>query len=234
MRRFQFSDEERSLIAKERFYHPNPRVQRRMEILWLKLQGETHERIAELADVSRRTVQRVLDIFAEGRLEAVRQFHEKGRANALAPHRLSLEEEFRQRPPRIVAEACDRIEQLTGVRRQPTQVRLFLRETLGLRWRKVAAIPVPPKKSVEEHAATQADFLKDGTRTTAERNAGRTTDGTLRRCGAFRVGVVFGRGLERRAAARAGCLGPPTVQRLGGREPTHARTDPRLQSNLHQ
>jgi hypothetical protein len=33
MRRFQFSDEERSLIAKERFYHPNPRVQRRMEIL---------------------------------------------------------------------------------------------------------------------------------------------------------------------------------------------------------
>jgi transposase len=127
MRRFQFSDEERSLIAKERFYHPNPRVQRRMEILWLKLQGETHERIAELAGTSRRTVQRVLDIFAEGRLEAVRQFHEKGRANALAPHRLSLEEEFRQRPPRIVAEACDRIEQLTGVRRQPTQVRLFLR-----------------------------------------------------------------------------------------------------------
>jgi transposase len=162
MRRFQFTDEECRVIAKERFYHPNPRVQRRMEILWLKQHGETHQRIAELAGTSRRTVQRVLDIFAEGRLEAVRQFHEKGRANALAPHRQSLEEEFRQRPPKVVAEACDRIEQLTGVRRQPTQVRLFLRETLGLRWRKVAAIPVPPKKSVEEHAATQADFLKDG------------------------------------------------------------------------
>ncbi len=111
---------------------------------------------------SRRTVQRVLDLFAEGRLEAVRQFHEKGRPNGLTPHRQSLEDEFRQRPPKIVAEACDRIEQLTGVRRQPTQVRLFLRETLGLRWRKVAAIPVPPKKSVEEHAAIQAAFLKDG------------------------------------------------------------------------
>ncbi len=162
MRRFHFTDEERNAIAKERFYHPNPRVQRRMEILWLKQHGETHERIAKLAGTSRRTVQRVLDLFAEGRLEAVRQFHEKGRPNGLTPHGQSLEDEFRQRPPKIVAEACDRIEQLTGIRRQPTQVRLFLRETLGLRWRKVAAIPVPPKKSVEEHAAIQAAFLKDG------------------------------------------------------------------------
>ena len=162
MRRFQFTDEVLEAIAQERFYHPNPRVQRRMEILWLKQHGESHQRIAELADTSRRTVQRVLDVFAAGGLEAVRQFHEQGRANALAPHRQSLEEEFRQRPPKVVAEACDRIERLTGVRRQPTQVRLFLRESLGLRWRKVAAIPVPPKKSVEEHAATQAAFLKDG------------------------------------------------------------------------
>ena len=162
MRRFQFTDADRDTIAHERFYHPNPRVLQRMEILWLKYHGETHERIAELATVSRRTVQRVLDLFAEGGLEAVRQFHEKGRANDLAPHRASLEAEFRERPPKVVAEACDRIEVLTGVRRRPTQVRQFLRETLGLRWRKVAAIPVPPKKSVEEHAATQAAFLKDG------------------------------------------------------------------------
>ncbi len=162
MRRFDFTDEEQNAIAKERFYHPNPRVQRRMEMLWLKQHGETHERIAELAGVSRRTVQRVLDLFAEGGLDAVRQFHEQGRPNGLTPHIESLEEEFHQRPPQVVAEACDRIEKLTGVRRQPTQVRMFLRETLGLRWRKVAAIPVPPKKSVEEHAATQAAFLKDG------------------------------------------------------------------------
>jgi transposase len=113
-----------------------------------------------LAEVSRRTVQRVLDIFASGGLEAVRQFHEKGRINELAPHRATVEADFRERPPRIVAEACERIEQLTGVRRGPTQVRQFLRSTLGLKWRKVAAIPVPPKKSVTDHAADQAAFLK--------------------------------------------------------------------------
>jgi transposase len=29
---------------------------------------------------------------------------------------------------------------------------------LGLKWRCLAAIPLPPKKSIEEHAATQAEF----------------------------------------------------------------------------
>jgi transposase len=162
MRRFEFTEEEREVIARERFEHPNPRVQRRMEMLWLKVHGETHERIAELTGVGRRTVQRVLDAFAGGRLEAVRSFGERGRTSSLQPHGELLETEFRERPPRTVAEACDRIQLLTGVCRRPTQVRHFLRNQLGLRWRKVAAVPVPPKKSVEEHAATQAAFLKYG------------------------------------------------------------------------
>jgi transposase len=163
MRRFEFTEEEQRVIARDRFHHPNPRVQRRMEMLWLKCHGETHERIAELTGVGRRTVQRVLDRFEAGRLEAVRSFQEKGQASGLTPHGELVETEFRQRPPRTVVEACDRIERLTGVRRGPTQVRRFLRDQLGLTWRKVAAVPVPPKQSVEEHVATQAAFLKGGT-----------------------------------------------------------------------
>jgi transposase len=162
MRRFEFTEEERNTINHERYHHPDPNVQRRMEILWLKAMGETHQRIAELSGTSRRTVQRVLDLFWEGRLNAVRQFHWHQPTSALDPHRQTLEAEFRERPPHTVSEACDRIEKITGIRRKESQVRQFLRETLGLHWRKVAAIPVPPKKSVEEHAATQADFLKDG------------------------------------------------------------------------
>lgn len=162
MRQFQFTEEDQNTINHERFYHPDPNVQRRMEILWLKSRGETHHRIAELSGTSRRTVQRVLDLFWQGGLEAVRQFHWHKPVSALEPFRQTLEEEFRERPPHTVREACDRIEKITGIRRQESQVRQFLRRTLGLHWRKVAAIPVPPKKSVEEHAAIQADFLKDG------------------------------------------------------------------------
>jgi transposase len=155
-----FTEDQRRIIASERYCHPNPRVQRRMEMLWLKCNGETHERIAKLAGVDRRTVQRLLDLFEVGGLEAVYNFGEKGRANGLAPHREPVEAAFRELPPRTVAEARDRIEQLTGVRRSHTQVWLFLRDNLGLHWRKVAAVPVPPKQSLEEHARTQAAFLK--------------------------------------------------------------------------
>ena len=99
MRRISFTEEESAAIGRDRFHHPNPRVQQRMEILWLKMHGEIHERIAELAGCSRRSVQRVLDCFVAGGLNAVRQFHEKGRVNELAPLAKSLEEEFRERPP---------------------------------------------------------------------------------------------------------------------------------------
>ena len=162
MRRFEFSQDMLIEIERDRFTHPDPLVQRRMEVLWLKAHGETHERIAELAAVARATVQRLLDSFAAGGLEAVRTFHWHVPVSALAPHRPQLEAEFRERPPHTVAEACTRIEQLTGVRRRPSQVRVFLRDALGLRWRKVAAVPVPPKLTLAEHAACQAAFLKDG------------------------------------------------------------------------
>jgi transposase len=162
MRHFEFSLDVLAVIERDRFRHPDPLVRRRMEVLWLKAHGETHVRIAELAGVSRATMQRVLDQYQAGGLESVRTFHWHIPISKLAPHQSQLEEEFRLRPPHTVAEACQRIEQLTGVRRGPTRVCQFLRETMGLRWRKVAAVPVPPQQSLAEHAASQAAFLKDG------------------------------------------------------------------------
>lgn len=160
MRRFEFTKEELESIARERFEHPDPRVQRRMEVLWLKAHGETHERIAKLASVSRRTVQRVMTDFLRDRLTGVRNLGAHCPQSALTPHRDSLAAEFAARPPHSTGEACERIEKLTGVKRKRERVRRFLRDELGLRWRKAAAIPVPPKKDIEEHAADQAAFLK--------------------------------------------------------------------------
>ena len=161
MRRFEFTEEQLEFIKHERFQHPDPYVQRRLEILWLKAHGEKHERIAELAGVGRATVQRVLSMFDEGGLEKVRTLNWHHPTSELEEHRPTIEADFSKQPPHTIGEACERIEQLTGIRRRETQVRRFLRETLGYRWLKVSAVPVPPKKTVEEHAAIQASFLKD-------------------------------------------------------------------------
>jgi transposase len=160
-------------IARDRYQHPDPRVQERMEILWLKSRNQTHGRIAELANVSRSTVQRTLRIYAAKGLDGIRSFGWKGQPSARTPHRATIEEEFRQHPPHTAHEAARRIEELTSVRRKTSRVRKFLKDDLGMKCLKVAPIPVPPKETVEEHARKQAAFLKDGPGTEVGGGAGR-------------------------------------------------------------
>jgi transposase len=131
MRAFIFSEEVLAEIRHERYHHPHPRVQRKMEVLWLKSQGLTHADIANLADVSPRSVQRYLDEFAEGGLERIRLLGWKGKHNELAEHQHSLEDYFLEHPPRSAREAQDAIESRTGIRRGLSQVRAFLKKKLG-------------------------------------------------------------------------------------------------------
>ena len=46
MSRLTFSIEEQQVLHRERFEHPHPRVQQRMEVLWLISQGETYAQAA--------------------------------------------------------------------------------------------------------------------------------------------------------------------------------------------
>lgn len=128
MRRFTFEPEILNVIRWERYHHPHPRVQQRMEVLWLKSQNLTHEEIAQIAGVSRRTVQRYLDIFEQQGLDGLRRLAWKGKPSDLQQHAPTLEEHFLQHPPRSVAEAQATIQQLTGVQRGPTCVRTFLKK----------------------------------------------------------------------------------------------------------
>jgi transposase len=160
MRTITFTPEERRDLAHDRYHHPDPRVQRKMEVLWLKSHGLTHDAIATYADVSRRTVQRYLDEYLEGGLPRLHRCPGNHPQSALVDHETSLEEYFHEHPPRSTKQARAIIEQHTGVRRGLSQVRHFLKDHLGLRWRKVGAIPVPPKKTVQEHAHEQAIFVE--------------------------------------------------------------------------
>jgi transposase len=160
MREFPCSDQDLKAMAHDRYHHPHPHVQRKMEVLWLKSHDLPHRQIADLAGVSLRTVQRYLDEYRQGGLKQVRRCKWRGPETALLVHERSVEEYFWDHPPRSTQEAAQVILDLTGVRRGLTQVRSFLKAHLGLRYRKVAAIPVPPKKSIEEHAREQARFLR--------------------------------------------------------------------------
>ena len=55
MIRINFTAEEQQSLQYERFHYPDPRIQVKMEVLWLKSRGLDHPQIAELAGVSTRT-----------------------------------------------------------------------------------------------------------------------------------------------------------------------------------
>jgi len=131
MTRITFSEEDQQAFHKERFEHPHPRVQQRMEVLWLISQGLVYPEAARLAGVSEATVDRYVATYRQGGLEALREFNWGNSTSKLLKHRDSLEESFRRNPPHTVAEACQRIKDETGIERGPTQVRAFLKKVLA-------------------------------------------------------------------------------------------------------
>lgn len=131
MRDIRFTEADLAQIRHDRARHPHPRVQQRMNVLWLKAQGLGHDDIAAFADVSVRTVGRFLGEYLEGGLQRVRRVPWKGKACALDAHAASLEEHFGANPARSASEAQADIERLTGIKRSLTQVREFLKKKSG-------------------------------------------------------------------------------------------------------
>ena len=144
--RITLTDAEQAVVDAERDAHPDAHVRRKMLVLRLLHGGVTRGKAAEVAGLGRATVQRYVAAYREGGLDGLRQWDIVGPVSDLAAHTAAIRESLTSSPVRTVAEACDRIEALTGVRRKPTQVRVFL-AGLGFRWRRVRAIPVPPKKT---------------------------------------------------------------------------------------
>ena len=157
MIRINFTAAEQQALQYERFNYPDPRIQVKMEVLWLKSCDLDHAQIAGLAGVSTRTVQRYLNEYQQGGVERLKQDRYVGPTSALEQHVVSLREYFEKHPPASVKEAQHVIEQQTGIRREESQVRAFLHR-LGMRCRQVGTVP---GKLTEEQQAEQRRFLQE-------------------------------------------------------------------------
>src|SRR3954447_7992442 len=121
-----FSPESIDALHHERFHHPHPRVQEKMEAVYLKSQGLLHKDICRLSRISENTLRSYLGQFREGGVERLKRLDFARPRSEMADHREALEDYFRKNPPRSTGQAAADIERLTGIRRGPTQVRKFL------------------------------------------------------------------------------------------------------------
>ena len=121
-----FTPEDVDALHHERFHHPHPRVQEKMEAVYLKSQGLLHKEICRLSRISENTLRSYLGQFREGGVERLKRLDFAVPRSEMADHREELEDYFRKNPPRSTGEAAAAIERITGIRRGPTQVRKFL------------------------------------------------------------------------------------------------------------
>lgn len=145
--RVSLSEDEQQVVREQRELHSDPYVRRRMWTLWLLHWGATRDQAAKFVGVDPSTVERFVVAYREGGLpDLCRRARRSVPTSELAFHQDVIRKSFEEQPVRTVAEACQRIYELTGIRRGPTQVRKFLKG-MGMRCQRVRAIPVPPKKT---------------------------------------------------------------------------------------
>ena len=151
--RVRLTEEEQRVVNEERVSHPNERIRERMH------NGVTRQKAAKIVGVGRATVQRDVAAFRDGGLDGLRRWDPNRPESEMAAFRESIRESFEKQPVRTVAEACDRIFQLTGLRRGPSQVRKFLKD-LGLKFQRVRMVPVPPKKTWPSTSKSKPSFSR--------------------------------------------------------------------------
>lgn len=128
MRTLSFTDDALATIREQRFQHPHPRIQQKLEALWLKSKTLPHARISRLTGLGRRTLQRYFQEYHHGGLAATLEVRFAKPLSDLHDHVDLLRQHFASRPPRSSREAQRDIERLTGIRRGLTRVRLFLKK----------------------------------------------------------------------------------------------------------
>lgn len=152
-----FTEEERVALERERYEHPHPKVQRRMEAVHLKSCGVEHQMIRTICGITKSTLVSYLRCFEAEGVEGLKRLRYEGRPNGLKEHEESLEEYFQKNPPKNCAQARKMIYEKTGVLRSLTPVRNFLHR-LKMKYLKTGF--VPGKANHPQKQAEQEEFLK--------------------------------------------------------------------------
>ena len=126
----------------QRFHYPCPRVQKRLHAVYLKATQNkmSNSKIGELVDLHCNSVSAFIRIYRSSGIEGLYFNDHYSPGSELDSHSSSILESLSQTPVCSINQAILRIEELTGIRRKPTQVRAFLHKH-GFKYRKMGSIP---------------------------------------------------------------------------------------------
>ena len=149
MVRLTFTEKDIEELHYQRYHHPHPRVQMKMEAVLLKAKGVPHHQIASCVGVCENTVRSYLKQYQTGGIEALKRLEFHHPTSELEAYHDTLEAYFTDHPPASIPQAVKLIEHLTGLTRSPTQVGIFLKK-LGLKRLKTSAVPAKLDVELQE------------------------------------------------------------------------------------
>ena len=158
MLKLDFTEEEIEQLYRQFMEHPSGHAKQKLHVVYLKALGLPHQEIVRIARVSGDSVTRYLKAYAEGGVTALCTSQFYCPASALLPHREALKTHFQAHPPPTIAQASGDIEKLTGIKLALSACRDFMRKRLGMKCRKMAAIPA--KADPEKQQAFLNDTLE--------------------------------------------------------------------------
>ncbi len=110
MIKIKFTEEGMKTLDYERYNHPHPRVQRKMEALWLKSQKMKHKDICRLTGISPNTLRPHLQKYKACGIDGLKEVNFRKPQSELKQHTKTIEAYFREHPPASVKEAMAKIE----------------------------------------------------------------------------------------------------------------------------
>jgi transposase len=162
------SEEEANQLEYFRYNYPDPLIQRRFEVIWLKFLGYQHKEIAKIANVHHDTVTDYIKLYNQGGSDRLQLTNYRKPTGALDQHTDSIKANLASNPPQTINEAVVRIDLLTGIKRKATQVRAFMKR-LGFKQLKCGHIPAKAdpekqKKFLEDSLNPRLEEAKAGRR----------------------------------------------------------------------
>jgi len=144
------SEAEIQQLSYERYYYPNPLVRKRMHSVYLKCAFDyEHQEIGLIVGRHPNTVTQDIKCFQSKGIEGLKQIKYGTNKSDLVVFAGILKDYFEANPATSVKEVRQRIKELTGIQRSPTQVRAFMKR-IGLKQFKTGHTPAKADREKQE------------------------------------------------------------------------------------
>lgn len=128
-------------------------------VLYLKSLDFQHQEIRKICRITKPTLIDYLTEYKEQGIDSFKSLKWKGQSSKLNDYAEIIDKEFEKEPPKSINEAQERIDHLTGIRRSPTQIRMFLKK-MKYKYLKTGSIPGNGDGNDETREEKREDFKK--------------------------------------------------------------------------